>query len=827
MEHRLLLGGGEQWLPFARSCITKLKKLGLPYADQSFEIDGVSIKVRIEPGHEYIRIEGGDGALRMDSGLVNLWPYSPYQFGEWNRDTYTTKTAVFLPTAQVTAYNSFFTEPSSGPRGWTDEAYKKHVSKTSANQLGGEITVNAGKISGKVPLDDGRSIAFATFKKEDPDTGEWVESKEDSYLDAKKSYAALCPASMFTGKCRVFVQALYGQYLRKNDKSGEDPLVPFSIDDTYRPYIKLNPIKQNDAKTLQPVDVTTSSGIYTNPKNGDYWLINPGETTYFYKLVPSSAGKNLRTLLRSGKITDHTDQTHAEAYILGTCLPDVMNAASHYTPLAAISDFGFGYGWHWNLDGTDAVIVLTQPYSQVVGSPEAKSPTTTQYLGVESKTYKLKVSLAEPDKTTGTTETWSALYTVGGEERWAIPNRTWFVIEPVWGKGVQMVAKIQEGAETQLFTCSATFYAFYKANELQLCTVDITETPDTQTIFECSPRYFDTAYSSVGDPPGYLSITTDCTTVGMEGGYSKKTANTAAYFTANFKCGSEDGVEVYYNRHETEEKREVGGKTITNIPPAPDFSGSTFYAYGMYVYYGALDTENWPVSFGTNLSQAYYPETAHTAPEGTPFVAGYTLGTVETTATYEYTYTLTDISWYSRVVVTSPKYDSEAVIFQTSSQRVENITGGETVTKAGYYQLHQYVSEYWAVAGSGVRWLTLIAEYPADKANKASGDPQVGGNTPLELTEDTQETYRGVLISRATNTDTTPLNLPYELTIGDVGPGEWPQLTSSSYTDTAAICARSLIGTASTTQNTQTKEEMIGVTNDLPPDCSPAFIGWI
>jgi hypothetical protein len=56
MGHRLILGG-ERFLPFARSCVTKLKKLGLPYADQSYEVDGVSIKVRIQPGHEYIRIE--------------------------------------------------------------------------------------------------------------------------------------------------------------------------------------------------------------------------------------------------------------------------------------------------------------------------------------------------------------------------------------------------------------------------------------------------------------------------------------------------------------------------------------------------------------------------------------------------------------------------------------------------------------------------------------------------------------------------------------------------------------------------------------------------
>ncbi len=57
----MLITGGEQFLPFAQSCVRKLKRLGLPYANQSYEIDGVSIKVRIEPGHEYIRIEGQGG----------------------------------------------------------------------------------------------------------------------------------------------------------------------------------------------------------------------------------------------------------------------------------------------------------------------------------------------------------------------------------------------------------------------------------------------------------------------------------------------------------------------------------------------------------------------------------------------------------------------------------------------------------------------------------------------------------------------------------------------------------------------------------------------
>ncbi len=63
-----MIQGGEQFLPFARSCVAKLKRLGLPYADQSYEVDGASIKVRIEPGHEYIRIEGGEPLIL--SGVV-------------------------------------------------------------------------------------------------------------------------------------------------------------------------------------------------------------------------------------------------------------------------------------------------------------------------------------------------------------------------------------------------------------------------------------------------------------------------------------------------------------------------------------------------------------------------------------------------------------------------------------------------------------------------------------------------------------------------------------------------------------------------------------
>lgn len=58
MEHKLITGG-EQYLPFARSRIKAMRATGLMFASQQYEIDGCSIKVRIEGDHEFITLSGG------------------------------------------------------------------------------------------------------------------------------------------------------------------------------------------------------------------------------------------------------------------------------------------------------------------------------------------------------------------------------------------------------------------------------------------------------------------------------------------------------------------------------------------------------------------------------------------------------------------------------------------------------------------------------------------------------------------------------------------------------------------------------------------------
>lgn len=57
MEH-LIIRGGNNYLPLARKLIDRLKSLGLDYASQTFVFDGVTLRIRIEPGHDHIHLDG-------------------------------------------------------------------------------------------------------------------------------------------------------------------------------------------------------------------------------------------------------------------------------------------------------------------------------------------------------------------------------------------------------------------------------------------------------------------------------------------------------------------------------------------------------------------------------------------------------------------------------------------------------------------------------------------------------------------------------------------------------------------------------------------------
>ena len=262
MEHRQILGG-EQYLPFARSCIKRLLATGMAYGAQKFNMGDAVVRVRVEPGHEYIWIEGGGGGvLAMDSGvidLINLGVNSPFRFSA----------GVLYPTTALSAYYTGFTKPVNGG--------KVNPSKTASGQFLGALSVSKPLPKGKLY---NKPYSFYPRLKETAIGSEvWKEADDDEAVWSKKFVANACPASMFTGKCRLYVQAMYGKPLYKRggfDSNGDevgptpgDPDIPTNVETTI-PSISVPSFDKSES-----VSVWTSSGVRLDPATGRHFLMNP------------------------------------------------------------------------------------------------------------------------------------------------------------------------------------------------------------------------------------------------------------------------------------------------------------------------------------------------------------------------------------------------------------------------------------------------------------------------------------------------------------------------------------------------------------------------
>jgi len=321
MEHRLITGG-EEYLPFARSCITKLKKLGLPYADQSYEVGGVSIKVRIEPGHEYIRIDGG-GTAYMESGQLE-WS----GIGEENPER-------------------------------LDPAKWHFLDIPTTDKWLGKASVLDGKQSNNPALTesmDSKAIGY-TFPQNATDAEKQViRDKYEDQLILKKFTASQFTPSLWSGKMRLFMQALYGA--RMTDK---DPLtinlvgteiVLVYIDTKSGESVQFGLWSHDTPGILYfPKTDTTSSG---------YWFIrftNPTATRYIITAAPMIVNSTLSRIANNPKMTAET-RRQAEAYMFSSARIDLANTRT-------VKEFdakgsALAYGWKFQFGGTRASIVTNE-----------------------------------------------------------------------------------------------------------------------------------------------------------------------------------------------------------------------------------------------------------------------------------------------------------------------------------------------------------------------------------------------------------------------------------------------------------------------------------
>ncbi len=728
MEHRLIQGG-EIYLPFARSRIRALRATGLKYATQRFVMPGgEQVRVQITGEHEYIEISGGGCALAMDSGIVNI-----QSILEFVPDTYLA--GALWETARAVAYNAPF-EATTPPSAW-----KRNPGESSAGQLSGLIQAGRG-FKGAIRYDGQRARSFSpAYELVGAD---YVQATRDNLLRQKKMMAILCPASIFTGRTRLYVQAMYGLPLYGNTEDsmgvvtgpGESSLrlQISNVASSSAPSLLVDAYKESsDTATYDDVALNTSSGVHLDPTTGNHWLFCPvvGSISV-YPLISSKCGESLRKFLipNNPKIPpeqwlDADDREHLEAYILSRCLPWVkMNQPS--TLNIDVSTYSMGYGWHWNWTGLVADIVNNETYDQGDG---------VNY-GMRSTHFRL---------TMGQTDgVWAgSITTISGPNVWALSRGAWIIAEPDWT--TTTLTKTTPW-QSSAWGGSSPFYAFYIGDELKLCTVDVAfrnASPGVRTIS-------DNTFAS----PGYNNVDVTYTTLGLAGGFFSDTIGNNNYYTAEISVGDVT-TGVVPNYTELSESRSVQS-TKSNISQSGGFSGG----YGdQTLLYGSQPNTQYLYYFG---GQIY----------GKAFTSAYTL-------------TVTNHRHETRgvIIAVAPVYDSQAMYLHQYNSTSDFLLSGFVYYRQGDF----YQEESQPLFGA-----TLIPgpNYVYNKFSDPTNDTDIG-TTDAEVTTTTTETSSSVLICMAGSVAASLIDLQTVFQSEDDGVSDGLYtLSSASTTNPAVLSAK-------------------------------------
>lgn len=278
-------------------------------------------------------------------------------------------------------------------------------------------------IKGEPPLDGEVAKSFRAKR---------IENRESLYL--KKVTAMNCPPSIFTGRMRLWVQALYGRH---------DALTLVRLS-TSNPYTT----PSIEVGTSDPVHIHTGCGIYFEAETGKHWLIKVQyDYADIYPLEADDCIEELRAFLIDPDFPQ-ADKERVECYILSDCLP-VVSKMQRLT-FSAQHGYSMGYGWHFNWTGNRCDLVYTEEV-YVVGS-------STQYEN-SSTHYRLEF--------TKNAEAFSVTKSiVEGPVRWKSYRHLHPITYPDWFTSTLIKSGAHIGPEPY---GNAPFYAFYNRDELRVC----------------------------------------------------------------------------------------------------------------------------------------------------------------------------------------------------------------------------------------------------------------------------------------------------------------------------------------------------------------------
>ena len=341
MEHKLITGDGATWLPYARSRIKALLATGTTHAAQRFTMpDGALLSVRIEPGHEYIKIDGGGGSMYMDTGDLKIkFP------GASAPDRLDPSKLNFM---DIGAGSDYLGEIRLDEKKFGEQT-KKQIETRPMVQMMDSLAVGW-RAPTTEQIDKAGSLKQWTKEKS--------EEQETASL-TKKVVVGNFPASLWTGKMRLFMQAQYGMPLETENFGFFPDVVGTELVIKYRN-------KLSDIDWQPGYWAHKSAGVFTAP-DGTYWIIDitrgdPARLTTFvvFAYEIKSKGNEAKLLKKKLKtITDPLEKSKVEAYLFSISYIDLGNKilCGTYDP-APRGGAGMAYGWKFNTAGDKASIVM-------------------------------------------------------------------------------------------------------------------------------------------------------------------------------------------------------------------------------------------------------------------------------------------------------------------------------------------------------------------------------------------------------------------------------------------------------------------------------------
>ena len=653
-EH--LLTDHPEAIAFGRTRLSALRAAGVRYATQVFDTPWGRVTVRIVGGVEYIEA-GGGCVLAMDSGVIDLRSGAPW-FAEF------ALAGLRAPTVITTQHEALMTRHVPGDIG--DDS--KPPMLTGAGMAG--QTLWAGKHPhGTVTLPNAVARSFMPVVV--PKDGAWRFSAVDENLINKKLTVMGCPASVFTGRCRDWIQAAYGRFLYTDFRKGSTVISPLALYQQPGAAPALTAAFHEWGRSKEatpPARITTSSGVHRDAE-GRHWLFLPGDgdTVDVFQMRSSTCGEWLRRALTAdapawARQFSAAELDTIETYILAYSLPVQQSWQALQVPGAKYSADAMGYGWHWSRTGLLADRVINSQFKQ-----DSKNPNGQDNWAMRSTHQRLTMGVDGQGR-------WSATVSVvDGPYDWAVERGLCVVLEPWYGAegGTWKTTPFY----TELFAYSdAAFYVWYRGDDLKKASVSLSRVEETPPVGSCDPPDFeDFSINGAGEMYGWNRGRT----VGARGGWAEIVQKVDAHWLYTVTVGG-NSFSMRPGRMERGKWFSISAKQEAAPSPVPlpvDWSG----------------TGSWSSGLSRESYAEGYPPWNYVDRPAAPneSIAAYSVS-----RRIEFSYTKDEFAFTrnypGRVVVAVPHGDAEAVYVQgTSSRAQHNEAFNRGTLGSGNYALTQ------------------------------------------------------------------------------------------------------------------------------------------